>query len=239
METHTRWKYIFIGLSIAYLLLTLLETAPVESENIVKLLQFIIKPLLITTLALYFFTATSPAVGNFRKIMLAGLFFSIVGDTLLQFTDQGPQFFLMGLGAFLMTHICYILAFLGVNREQKGYVARMKWPAIPLIIFVLAFITLLWNDLEAGMRLPVTVYAIVIGTMATVCLNLKDKVERPVFLTIVTGALLFMLSDSLIALTKFKSADFAIPLPHFCIILTYLMGQYLITTGAINLHRSK
>lgn len=239
METHTRWKYIFIGLSIAYLLLTLLETAPQDTANWIKQLQFIIKPLLITSLGIFFFTATASSNSYFRQLMLAGLLFSVAGDTLLMFTDQGEHFFLFGLGAFLMTHICYILAFSGIKKEQKGFIIRKKWPAIPLIVFVLAFIALLWNDLAPMMRLPVATYAIVIGTMAAACLNLKEKVAHPAFLTVMAGALLFMLSDSLIALTKFKAADFAIPLPHFCIILTYLLGQYLITTGAISLHRSK
>lgn len=235
MEKRTRWKYIFIGLSIVYLVLTLLEALAPGVEDIVKLLQFIIKPLLITTLAVYFFTATASGKGSFRNIMLAGFFFSVVGDTLLMFTEQGATFFLLGLGAFLVTHICYILAFSGVRKEQKGFVVRKKWPAIPLMIFVAAFITLLWPDLASSMRLPVATYAVVIGTMAATCLNLKDKIERSVFLTIVSGALLFMMSDSLIALTKFKAADFAMPLPHFWIILTYLMGQYLIATGAMKI----
>ena len=72
---------------------------------------------------------------------------------------------------------------------------------------------------------PVNLYAVVITAMALSAWNTKSKVDNTVFFSLLSGALLFMLSDSLIAINKFR-----VPLPAagFWIMITYLAGQYLI-----------
>jgi uncharacterized membrane protein YhhN len=47
------------------------------------------------------------------------------------------------------------------------------------------------------------------------------------------GAILFILSDSVIALNKFKSDDLNIPMPRLIIMVTYILGQFLIVEGVI------
>ena len=63
---------------------------------------YLSKPLLMTFLSGYFFTATQLKTGFSRRI-LAGLAFSLAGDTLLMFNAPGREyFFLLGRKLFLL-----------------------------------------------------------------------------------------------------------------------------------------
>jgi uncharacterized membrane protein YhhN len=80
--------------------------------------------------------------------------------------------------------------------------------------------------LFGAMQIPVLVYSIVISIMVLAAINRIGEV--PNALKVALGAVLFMVSDSLIAITKFGS-DFAYS--GFCVMLTYIVAQYLIVKG--------
>jgi uncharacterized membrane protein YhhN len=87
------------------------------------------------------------------------------------------------------------------------------------------------------MRVPVTVYAVVISTMAQSVVNLHGRIEKTIFRTMVAGALLFVLSDSLIAVAKFGTPFTGV---HVAVISTYMVGQWLLVYGVskvINGHK--
>ena len=80
------------------------------------------------------------------------------------------------------------------------------------------------------MKLPVTVYAGIISVMALSVLNLKGKVTDSVFWTLLAGAMLFLISDSSLAVAKFgKAFDGA----RLTIMVTYIGGQYLLVRGVV------
>jgi uncharacterized membrane protein YhhN len=90
-------------------------------------------------------------------------------------------------------------------------------------------VSFLYDDL-ADMRLPVIAYAIVILTMLAGAINRIEKVKTESYYLVLTGAILFVISDSVIAVNKFshqfKSSG-------IFIMSTYVIAQYLIVTGYI------
>lgn len=193
----------------------------------IPVLHYFAKPLLLPVLIVLLATATPAVTG--KRIMLAALFFSWLGDMFLLFENKNSLFFIFGLASFLTTHILYIIYFLSIRSNQISLLK--KQPA--LIAAVLAYgIVLVWllfphlNDL----KIPVIVYATVICTMLLCSLHIYLKANRPANTYFVSGALLFVLSDSLLAINKFYQ-PFA--LAGVCIMLTYCAAQYFIVTGFI------
>ena len=190
-----------------------------------------VKPLLMPTLGGWLFFATKHRPPAFlRRTVLAGLGFSTAGDTLLLFVDgsSGALFFILGLGAFLLAHLCYIGGFQSIAGFKNGYLGRQPVVILPFVLFLCFFLWYLYPSIQKGMGGPVNLYAVVITAMALSAWNTKSKVDNTVFFSLLSGALLFMLSDSLIAINKFR-----VPLPAagFWIMITYLAGQYLIVRG--------
>lgn len=192
------------------------------------LLIQISKPLLMPLLAGWFLAETPRQGGFFRSSVLLALLFSTLGDILLMF--EGGLFFLTGLGAFLIAHLCYIGAFTRISSLAKGYLTKHPLVSLPLLAYPLVLLWFLWNGIPSGMKIPVGLYAGVITIMALSVVNLKDKLGAGHFTAMIAGALLFVLSDSLIAVSKFGQT-FAGVRP--AIMLTYVAGQYLLIQSAI------
>ncbi len=196
-------------------------------------LIYLSKPLLMVFLSLFFYFATRNKFTTFAKFILLGFIFSIGGDTLLMFVENESdkqEFFLYGLVSFLITHICYLIAFLKWPSEIPGFVATRKWLALPFLLFLIGNCAFLWPGIPADMKIPVVVYSSVIILMTVACLNLKSKLLPNTFWLLFAGVLLFVCSDSIIAFNKFKT-----PLEYarLMIMPLYLAGQYLIALGAI------
>lgn len=194
-------------------------------------LVFWVKPLLMPALALGLYWATRPSPTNFLlRTVYAALAFSTVGDTLLLFSSgsHGAVFFMLGLVAFLMAHLCYIGGFRSMAGFKGGYLNENPILILPFVLFLGGFLTYLRPGLPAGMAVPVTVYAAVITVMALSAFNTKPKVTSAAWTALAVGAVLFMLSDSLIAINKFRMP---VPGARILIMATYLVGQYLIVRG--------
>lgn len=221
-NTSNTLHYTFLGLAAVELL------AEATGHHSVI---YITKPLLMPVLGLWlFFSTARHAPGFLRRTMLAGLAFSTIGDTLLLFAGgpSGALFFLLGLGAFLFAHLCYIGGYHSIASYKHGYVRLKPVIIVPFALFLCGFLWYLAPGMPHGMGGPVNAYALVISVMALSACNTRNKVNDRIFVSLVAGALLFMLSDSLIAVNKFKTA---IPGASLWIMSTYLAGQYLIIRG--------
>jgi len=80
------------------------------------------------------------------------------------------------------------------------------------------------------MKIPVLLYAILLTTMVLVSIFRDGKTTSQSFWLVFIGALLFMISDSLIAINKFINP---LPWSGVQIMLTYLTAQALIVHGLI------
>jgi len=94
---------------------------------------------------------------RYTNLILIGLFFAFLGDVFLLFKNQGARqtlFFLLGLGSFLITQLCYFFAFLGYAKGN-GFAKKSPWILLPFIFFLIGNTYMLWGDLPAAFRLPV------------------------------------------------------------------------------------
>lgn len=196
-----------------FILVSFLDVAGIFLEN--SLLQTICKPLIIPALIVWYLTKAEKV----NKWYVTALFFSFIGDVLL--LDK-INFFIFGIAAFLITQLIYIFIF------SKG-LARINWKkkitsVIPFLLFYSVLISVLAPNLN-DLLIPVMVYGIAISIFGTVAfLNyLADK--SSLSMTLLQGAILFILSDSMIALNKFHEQQAFYPVT---IMLTYIMAQYLI-----------
>ncbi|MFK7947516.1 MAG: lysoplasmalogenase [Saprospiraceae bacterium] len=196
---------------------------------------YIAKPLLMISLSAYFLHSTIKNRNRFSTLILLGLIFSIGGDTFLMF--DGSFYFMLGLGCFLITHLFYITAFINYQSLSNGFIRQKPWLVLPFLIYLAGILSYLWNDL-ADMKIPVIVYSSVICLMSVATLNLKSQLPKSLFIALFIGVLLFMFSDSVIALNKFKASTLTIPYHHIIIMVTYITAQYLITKNTIEINKS-
>lgn len=201
----------------------------------IQVLIWATKPLLMILLCVYLWIHTAAFPSRYRLMYALGLFFSFCGDVLLMLTKNNPaseQLFLLGLISFLLTHLCYIYANTSIlNGFKNGYLFSKAWASLPLIVFWLALMALLWQGIPDPLKVPVGVYSFVITTMCLSTINLKRIVPAASFYFLVGGAILFMLSDSLIAFSKFRLQTEA-PGIRLAIMVTYIAGQYFIIKAA-------
>ena len=199
-------------------------------------IAFYTKPTLMLLLAGWFYLSTKNNSSSFRNLIVMALLFSLGGDTLLMFaTSHGEQFFLMGLGSFLLAHACYLFAFSKYKKQIRGWLKTKPLMIIPLLVLLIGFVSYLVPDIANAMQAPVVAYSLVIMAMVLSVLNLGGKINISDFQILFAGALLFMFSDMMIAVNKFKMP---IPYSHIAIMLTYLLGQFFIIKACRNIVRS-
>ncbi len=220
-----RKSYLWLGV---FALVSLLELLG-ESLDHRELILFS-KPLLMPTLAIWLVQRTPGVWRFFRHTILAGLLFATLGDVLLMFAsgEYGDLFFLLGLGAFLCTHLCYLGGFISEVGLTRGQLRRQPVWVLPFLIFLVGFLYWLWPGIAEGLRQPVALYAAVITVMVLSVVNLYGRLQSEIFSSILVGALLFMFSDCLIAVFKFGHP---IPGARVVIMATYIFGQWLIIRG--------
>jgi uncharacterized membrane protein YhhN len=197
----------------------------------VTLPDYVFKPILVPALLLHLYLNTRNASTSSIRLVGAGLSFSWLGDVILLFSDRSELFFAAGLGAFLIAHVFYIAAYIRSVRGAPGEAFFRRRPGwlLPFLLLFAGLCGLLYPAL-GPLGIPVFAYTATILLMAVFALNRKDRVSEASFYPIFVGALLFILSDSLLALDKFL-----VPLPYSGVLVmaTYIAAQYLIVEGVI------
>jgi len=188
------------------------------------------KPMLLGSILVYFVYQARNFPHPLRRWLLVGFFFSWMGDIFLMF-QKDETYFLLGLAAFLLAHVAYILAFrLWVyDNLEIPLLKRHPWMVFVLMLYGYGF----FNILEPGlgqMKVPVIAYMAVILIMVIMALNRQKKVSRQGFFWVITGALFFMLSDSILAYNKFLES---IAYSGVWIMLTYGVAQFSIMYGGL------
>jgi uncharacterized membrane protein YhhN len=160
--------------------------------------------------------------------MFAGLLFSWAGDVVLEFSKNNGNIFIIGLACFLLAHIMYFTVFV-ITPGKNSILSSRFYLLVPVIIYGIVLVSFLYDDL-ADMRLPVIAYAIVILIMLAGAVNRIEKVKTESYYLVLTGAILFVISDSVIAVNKFSHQFES---SGVLIMSTYVIAQYLIVTGYI------
>lgn len=191
----------------------------VIAEN--QAIEMYSKPMLLTSLAVVYLVSTKTPVFWY----VFGMFCCCVGDVFLLF--EGADFFTYGLASFLLGHLVYIK--LTVGFLPKDLTAKMITSAVPFVLLLGLLMYLIYPNL-GNMLVPVLIYGITISTFGSVALLNYRGNKSTENLWLFMGALIFMLSDSLIALNKFYQ-------PHqwygVAIMVTYILAQFLICKSMI------
>jgi len=176
----------------------------------------------IVLLAALVATEPAPVADTYRWLVFAGLLCSLAGDLWL----LSAQGFVPGLASFLVAHLLYIAAFAPAGRwDGRGALLA------PFALGSLGMLRYLWRALGRE-RLPVAVYVSVIAVMGW-----RAAVRAAAATTFATsgrlalaGALLFMLSDGLLATNRFarpfRSAE-------AFVMTTYYAAQVLIALSVV------
>jgi len=187
--------------------------------------RLITKLLLLPILMLYL----TAEPGKTSPVVYIGLFCSFMGDLLL--TRSGEVFFLLGMLAFIGTHVCNIFFF---YRLQKGYPGNPM--NLVLALVVLAVISggvyFLLADQLGSFRVPILVYMAIISLMAVMATQtlVDPGLIQTSIRCFIPGAALFVLSDGLLALNKFLLHTGFIDI---AVMLTYGLAQYLLVKGFV------
>jgi len=189
-------------------------------------LAYISKPMIVLSAAGYFFSATASVRSAMKTWIGLALLFSLGGDVLLLFQERNSLFFLLGLSSFLLAHVFYIL-FFHKARLAEGIQSRL-WTLLIVAVFYTLLISFL-NPWLGDMRLPVRVYGVVISFMLMLAMHMLFLPNREAGRYMLNGALLFVLSDSVLAINKFYQSFNTASL---IIMLTYGFAQLLLVMGA-------
>ncbi len=197
-------------------------------------LQQLSKPLIVIFLGWYVLLATHNHPHPWKKWLLTALIFSLAGDVLLMLQASNELFFLLGLGAFLVAHLFYILLFHLIRIAEQ--VRPRTWILGLIAIYYTALILFL-SPYLGSLTLPVRVYGIVISFMLMLAIHLRFINLRSAGWSILLGAALFVASDSLLAINKFYRPFYG---ANLLIMLSYGLAQWFIVKGtaAYSLHAS-
>lgn len=188
--------------------------------------RYLAKPALMLLLMAYVFV--SKDVERKPSILLA-LFFAWLGDVFLMIPGSNPLFFQLGLGGFLIMQWLYIDMF---KKQINKVLSPVNGMTIVVAIYVLGLLSLLLPQMNLALAIPVIVYAISLGTMLWFASQRKSSVSLWNYQCILGGAVLFVLSDSLLAINKFY---YSFPGNSFWVMSTYILAQLLLTQGLVKL----
>lgn len=163
-----------------------------------------------------------------------GLCLCLAGDILLMLPEKVlKKRFFLGLVAFLLGHLAYIF---GLNSELPPLdLASLAVSGAVVYTGYRVYQRLargMERNKQTELRLPVLVYLCVICTM--VCSALLTLVRNGwqtwAALSIASGALLFLLSDSWLAWSTFVAP---LPQARLRVRVAYHLGQFLITSAVL------
>jgi alkylglycerol monooxygenase len=154
--------------------------------------------------------------------LLFGLAASAVGDVVIAYVFVG------GIAAFLVAHLAYLAAM----RLPRGRAPAHAAAALPAIAIggSMGWLLVAGGRVPAPLLVPVAVYMTILSAMLARATGRAFVGSRsPESRLLAAGAAMFVLSDSIIALSRWVMD---IPYPKLAILATYFAAQRLIVAGA-------
>lgn len=169
-------------------------------------------------------------IQSYAFFVIIGLIFCLGGDVFLALPQE--RMFLFGLVSFLLGHVFYVVAFIGVA----------AWSPLAgfgsLITMVISIGVFIWLKPHLGsMKIPVICYIIVISLMLCFTWSILGISRLTIYgrLLVFVGAFSFYISDVFVARDRFLKNEFynrMVGLP------LYYAGQFLIafSVGVLAYH---
>jgi uncharacterized membrane protein YhhN len=177
---------------------------------------YLFKPLTMVCIILIALLKMRDNLSLYAYAVIAGLLCSIAGDVFLMLpSDQ----FIAGLASFLVAHLLYIVAFSYRRRFRP-----LSWSMVPFALYGIVIFAILSPHL-GEMKVPVLAYVVVILVMGWRAYEGWAQTGQGAALVAFFGALLFIVSDSVLGINRFRG--------HFEIaralnLSTYFTAQWLI-----------
>ncbi|MFW0789981.1 lysoplasmalogenase [Gordonia sp. CPCC 205333] len=212
--TDTRPEPAMVAIVIAFVVIVSVHLVALGfgDDNTATLTKILIVP----TVIAYLWVASKGVRTRLFWLMLAGLGFSWLGDTVPEFLDDG---FLVMMGLFACAQVAYLAAFWPYR--SSSLLHRRMWLA-PYVIAAIAVIALCAPGAGALLA-PVTVYALLVGASAVLSTGLGVVAG--------VGGALFLVSDGMIAIRELPdwgwTSNLAVP-----IMATYALAQGALAIGA-------
>ncbi|MEP5263476.1 MAG: lysoplasmalogenase, partial [Nitratireductor sp.] len=156
-------------------------------------------------------------------LLSAAFLFSALGDLFLAMKGDARNF-PRGIAAFLVSHLFYIAVMVPIASAPETLAQKAVSLAVGLGAIALYF-TL--APTLGKMKLPVGAYLVAILVMALSALAIPEGAPL-----LGLGAVLFVISDSVIAFDKFKSP---VPARGLIVWITYYVGQALMALSLLAL----
>lgn len=159
---------------------------------------------------------------RFAALVVGGIILSVLGDTALLWPGNKP--FMVGLSLFLLAHLAYVVAFIGVG-VWSTHVPIVALATIATTAFTMR---LMWRGAGA-LRAPLFVYGSIITLMViTASATLGGALASRAPWAAV-GAVLFYISDTSLGLDRFRAK-----IPHAPVLTMgiYWLGQLGIAIAA-------
>lgn len=165
-------------------------------------------------LIIMFAAMTPPLVSQeYKRLIIAGLFVCMIADGVI-------YWFMAGLITFFIGHLFYIFAFKTASRKRVP-----RWAAVLLVLYGAAMaIWIAGSQFAVGESIlgaAIIAYIAVILTMGWMAIRTRMPLA-------ITGALLFMFSDSVLAIDRFV---LEIPYRDAFVMMTYYAAQVFIAAS--------
>lgn len=184
------------------------------------------KPVLMPLLIFYVYRSTHGMVTGRILLLCLAILLSWLGDIALMY--QGDTiYFMIGIGFFLLAQVTYIIVLSKSSNQQLRF-DPVK--VLPFVIYGVGLFKFLLP--KAGdFQIPIFVYGIVIMIMAATSRLREGDTSKPSYRMALYGSILFVISDSLIAINKFYTE---LPQAGLMIMATYVAAQFLLVKGILS-----
>jgi len=208
------WAYIVV--SVANLV--------AQAISSVELNQFT-KPVLMPLLIFYIYESSRGNVTLKTLLLSLAILFSWLGDVALLY-QSNQMYFMLGIGLFLLAQLTYILVLKKATFQTPSFdlLKILPYAVFSVILFALLL------PYAGGLAIPIFVYGIVICVMAGTARLRDGNTSHDSYRLALYGSLLFLASDSILAINKFCME---IPIPGLWIMSTYTAAQLLLVVGVL------
>jgi uncharacterized membrane protein YhhN len=197
-------------------------------------LEQVSKPLLMPLLMILLFVQIDDKKNPTFRLTFAALFCAWIGDVALLYHKVNSLFFLLGLSAFLVAHLIYILIFRrSIVSPPKRTWSQIGLDAFPFVASGAILYGYLYSWLNFEMKIAVFIYATVIVLMVYMALQRAGQVSAQSAKWVYYGAFFFVISDGCLALDTFVY-NLNIPYAGVIVMTTYLIAQFSIVLGLIH-----
>lgn len=215
-------QYVFLSLFVIVSVIHLIDSWRDNAKR-----RAYTKPFLLILLLLFYFFAAE----EISWVLAAALLFSWLGDVLL--IPKGTPWFIAGGIAFLVSHILFIFAYLPAIQWERA-VWWILIPAALLYYGISVTVTLkLKGNIPVAMIVPMILYLLANSTMNLAALTQLMTLRNAGAAVAYAGAVFFFISDCTLYLVRYHTNKNLIFKKHFTVMLTYLLGECLITVGLL------